>query len=85
MTKPPTDDFSRYELMVLHRLTELEADTKSAHLAFEDLRVEIVGIKKDLTYHVKEQNQKTKAHTARVALAISSVVAIISAVAPYIF
>lgn len=35
-------DFSRFELMLIHRLDTLEALTKEQHVAFEDLRVDFV-------------------------------------------
>lgn len=35
-------DFSRFELMLIHRLETLEGLTKEQHTAFEDLRVDFV-------------------------------------------
>jgi len=35
-------DFSRFELMLIHRLEQLEAIAKDQHRAFEDLRVDFV-------------------------------------------
>lgn len=43
MTEP--SDFSRFELMLLHRLTTLELLTKEQHAAFEDLRVDLATLK----------------------------------------
>lgn len=36
------NDFSRFELMLIHRLGALETLTKEQHRAFEDLRVDFV-------------------------------------------
>ena len=38
-------DFSRYELMVLHRLGTLEGQAQKAHQAVEELRVELATMK----------------------------------------
>jgi hypothetical protein len=37
-----SSDFSRFELMLIHRLSTLEQLTKEQHQAFEDLRVDFV-------------------------------------------
>lgn len=39
---PDNHDFSRFELMLIHRLETLEALTKDQHLAFENLRVDFI-------------------------------------------
>ena len=85
MTQPPDNDFSRYELMVLHRLEKLEEDTKAAHRAFEDLRVEIVTVRADVANAADERDRKAKAYAARVALAVSTLVGVLGAVAPHLF
>lgn len=85
MIQPPDNDFSRYELMVLHRLDKLEEDTKSAHKAFEDLRVEIVQVRSDVEHAADERDRKAKAYAGRVALAVSTFVGIFGAVAPHFF
>lgn len=36
------NDFSRFELMLIHRLETLEQLTKEQHKSFEDLRVDFV-------------------------------------------
>jgi len=36
------NDFSRFELMLMHRLETLETLAKEQHAAFEDLRVDFV-------------------------------------------
>ena len=36
------NDFSRFELMLIHRLQTLEALTKEQHESFENLRVDFV-------------------------------------------
>lgn len=36
------NDFSRFELMLIHRLSTLETLTKEQHTEFEDLRVDFV-------------------------------------------
>lgn len=36
------NDFSRFELMLIHRLSTLEALAQEQHRAFEDLRVDFV-------------------------------------------
>ena len=38
----PDPDFSHYELLLLHRLTQLETLAKEQHLAFENLRVDFI-------------------------------------------
>ena len=38
-------NLSRYELLVLHRLKELEANAKDVHKAFEELRIDVVTSK----------------------------------------
>ena len=83
MTQPPDDAFSRYELLVLHRLKALEDDTKLMHRAFEELRVELVTIKSDVLHAAEARAQETKANAAKVALAISTLVALTGAVAHY--
>ena len=50
MTEP--SDFSRFELMLIHRLTTLETLTKEQHTEFEDLRVDFVTHKTTINTRV---------------------------------
>jgi len=70
--------------MVLHRLTALEDDTKAAHKAFEDLRVEIVTVRADVEHAAQERDRKAKSHAARIALVVSTLVGLVAAVAPHL-
>lgn len=47
-----TSDFSRFELMLIHRLETLETLTKDQHEAFEDLRVDFVTHKATINTRV---------------------------------
>ena len=46
------NDFSRFELMLIHRLETLETLTKEQHAAFEDLRVDFVTHKTTINTRV---------------------------------
>lgn len=46
------NDFSRFELMLIHRLHTLETLTKEQHSAFEDLRVDFVTHKTTINTRV---------------------------------
>lgn len=45
-------DFSRFELMLIHRLSTLEELTKEQHVAFENLRVDFVTHKTTINTRV---------------------------------
>lgn len=45
-------DFSRFELMLMHRLETLETLTKEQHAEFEDLRVDFVTHKTTINTRV---------------------------------
>ena len=45
-------DFSRFELMLMHRLETLETLAKEQHSAFEDLRVDFVTHKTTINTRV---------------------------------
>ena len=45
-------DFSRFELMLIHRLESLEQLTKEQHVAFENLRVDFVTHKTTINTRV---------------------------------
>ncbi len=55
------------------------------HTAFEDLRVELVTIKSDVTHMAEERAREAKAFSAKVALFISTLVGLVGAIAPHIF
>lgn len=46
------NDFSRFELMLIHRLGVLETLTKEQHKSFEDLRVDFVTLKSNINTRV---------------------------------
>lgn len=46
------NDFSRFELMLIHRLDKLEQLTKEQHVALEDLRVDFVTHKTTINTRV---------------------------------
>ena len=70
---PEQPDFSRYELMVLHRLGTLETETRDMHRAVEELRVSLATLKSE---------QRTR--TAILATGISLVVTLAGALLPHL-
>lgn len=65
------DDFSRYELLVIHRLDHLEKEAKLAHTAVEDLRLDVVTLRRDVEEVGRRKAAEAKAHATRVAFVIS--------------
>lgn len=64
-------DFSRFELMILHRLETLEELTKDGHKAFEDLRIDVATLRTTV-------NVRTVTIAAFISLAVAALGPLVS-------